>query len=891
MTTKSSNLRDIPQELNMGQNEEETEWLEHLQKHCISLGILQELEALSLCVRNLCHVTKNDLLTFTPVNIGDLLKLGNITHSNMYLAEETDTTSVSSTCTTLPNSRMLLIGCITRSSTTVTNDRDGVLVVKDCKDCVKCQIREVDSENIMSLLDSWVIFTKWNLLNSGREKILEICCPPVLLESPLRSGKKNIQVLTVEDAHYLLQNKETLNPGLVNIVGTVTAMSEKFRVKNDTLFLIKLADKVNILIKRKEYLHWQLLLIPQKEYVFINLRPTTLKKGGSSEVRIYVPWDRSSVSPKDQCKCFFVSSQEWVTNPAQSTGAPEAVLPDSECVEETLFSYQGEITNTDKLHDGILELDGKVRLFLCYIPPSYTFQSFRLGARITIHKAHRRGSVKPPRINLICCMMSCIKIAEFSPLDHQSREPQYPIYLQELLFHHGIAFSKLSYLLDLVADLRAKLCPKYISSTGKVMSVLLKKLHPDWFKEKNRKLLMEFLSHQGACLMKSKKMHDFLEVSQSQVLPVLTVSQVSSESPPDSLVSFQGLLVSRSHCEPEWMKHEKVLKRYPSDNLQSTNEKYGLSTLDNKVMKLIIRDCERSEEMPVYINLENISYPLGLVPGVVAEFSRMEKKISKRGRSYCSFIAVSSIRVLQMSKSLGMLRTRSAPDEPSATLMPTSYKGNMDSVPLLYLSQLWNNKVDTFRTICQIQQVTKLSVKSVCENCGELFGTAGCTVTACSHRTSKLQVRISIIVDDGTGVVMVTCNNIMVQHLLQLSVREWQGLEDFLKGRGEVLIYQNSFSPVNDLEKFLYRLCNSTGIKKKAWMMHLSLPYSSRPSDQTNTCAQLDTNTMDLEEFSYKTIDTGLAKFETRSLPLLHLYCQSLKPVLAVHWTMENLAS
>lgn len=48
----------------------------------------------------------------------------------------------------------------------------------------------------------------------------------------------------------------------------------------------------------------------------------------------------------------------------------------------------------------------------------------------------------------------------------------------------------------------------------------------------------------------------------------------------------------------------------------------------------------------------------------------------------------------------------------------------------------------------------------------------------------------SIIVDDGTGVAMVTSNNQMVQQLLHLSNGEWRDLHDCMMGRGEVLVYQ-----------------------------------------------------------------------------------------------------
>ena len=53
----------------------------------------------------------------------------------------------------------------------------------------------------------------------------------------------------------------------------------------------------------------------------------------------------------------------------------------------------------------------------------------------------------------------------------------------------------------------------------------------------------------------------------------------------------------------------------------------------------------------VFMNLENTAYPLGLLPGSVVIFTRVERKVSRLKNIYARFVAVSSAHVIQISSS------------------------------------------------------------------------------------------------------------------------------------------------------------------------------------------------------------------------------------------------
>jgi hypothetical protein len=76
----------------------------------------------------------------------------------------------------------------------------------------------------------------------------------------------------------------------------------------------------------------------------------------------------------------------------------------------------------------------------------------------------------------------------------------------------------------------------------------------------------------------------------------------------------------------------------------------GISTLDNRCVRLLVKESVSSpgEGLHVYLTLTDFSYPLGLVPGAGVTFRRLERRVSKKGKVYCVYIAVSTLRILQL---------------------------------------------------------------------------------------------------------------------------------------------------------------------------------------------------------------------------------------------------
>lgn len=77
----------------------------------------------------------------------------------------------------------------------------------------------------------------------------------------------------------------------------------------------------------------------------------------------------------------------------------------------------------------------------------------------------------------------------------------------------------------------------------------------------------------------------------------------------------------------------------------------GVSVLDDQCVCLQVRSLTSDAEIPVYVNLQTSSYPLGLLPGAGVEFHRLERKVSRIENVYCQFTTVSTVTLFQVSDS------------------------------------------------------------------------------------------------------------------------------------------------------------------------------------------------------------------------------------------------
>jgi len=77
----------------------------------------------------------------------------------------------------------------------------------------------------------------------------------------------------------------------------------------------------------------------------------------------------------------------------------------------------------------------------------------------------------------------------------------------------------------------------------------------------------------------------------------------------------------------------------------------GVSMPVNVPVKLTIRDVLSPVQIDVYLDLDRVHYPLGLLVGATVRLERLERKVSQANRCYCRFLIVSSCSILALAGS------------------------------------------------------------------------------------------------------------------------------------------------------------------------------------------------------------------------------------------------
>ncbi|CAG2210066.1 unnamed protein product [Mytilus edulis] len=309
---------------------------------------------------------------------------------------------------------------------------DGLCDEENC-----AQVTEQHGESISSI-NKWCALTSRNniFVTSSGEKYVEVSGPIIPLQ---KAGDEKCTTLMSADAKVVLENKEVSKKSeVINIIGRILVVSEIFSVKHDSLFCVRLESDVSILIKKKEFLYWQKFLSPKKEYLFTNMKPTTLQKGAGHPVRLFVPSKNSIVYCPTPERSNILSLKDWMSK----AGITEVSIDNKDyratdkIVENNHISYQGVITSDEHAYLGIFELDQKIRLYLSYIPVTYV--SLRLGTKIMVYNAHLQKSEKvkvvvPPVVALGLILLICVIYCwqrnknleyKYMKLTHQN-EPNY----------------------------------------------------------------------------------------------------------------------------------------------------------------------------------------------------------------------------------------------------------------------------------------------------------------------------------------------------------------------------------------------------------------------------------------------------------------------------------
>ncbi|TWW63221.1 CST complex subunit CTC1 [Takifugu flavidus] len=200
-------------------------------------------------------------------------------------------------------------------------------------------------------------------------------------------------------------------------------------------------------------------------------------------------------------------------------------------------------------------------------------------------------------------------------------------------------------------------------------------------------------------LTKSLLLPAFRQAPSTRVLSVSEVLECSCD-----LVCFQALLIDRI----------------------SVNDGFNDSGDKNKGVRLTV--CDQSgRSLRVYLDLTHTPYPLGLLPGNTLLFSEFQRRVSRAGSVYCSYLPVSSITVVSLGDS--------SPNQPPPA-------------PIMHLG-VWAGSTGPSFIVGQVKGhvvcVLFVRLQWICSLCGGLYRQCPC-VFVDGVRVSLLTVSMCLCV-------------------------------------------------------------------------------------------------------------------------------------------------
>ncbi|XP_044039740.1 CST complex subunit CTC1 isoform X2 [Siniperca chuatsi] len=188
--------------------------------------------------------------------------------------------------------------------------------------------------------------------------------------------------------------------------------------------------------------------------------------------------------------------------------------------------------------------------------------------------------------------------------------------------------------------------------------------------------------------------------------------------------------------------------------------------------------CDKTgRSLQVYLDLSHTPYPPGLLPGNTLLLSAFQRKVSRTGSVYCSYLPVSSVTVI----SLG--------DTSSARPPPA---------PMMHLG-VWavsrEQRCIVGRVKGHVVCFLFLQLQWSCSLCGSQY-MQSCSSSQCRSTSSVFQSNAKLVIDDGTGEAHVWFSGALVRPLLGLADCQWEGLQRALRVRGHVRIYPRGRSLV-----------------------------------------------------------------------------------------------
>ncbi|KAM7366658.1 hypothetical protein PAMP_016077 [Pampus punctatissimus] len=254
---------------------------------------------------------------------------------------------------------------------------------------------------------------------------------------------------------------------------------------------------------------------------------------------------------------------------------------------------------------------------------------------------------------------------------------------------------------------------------------------------------------------------------------VLSVSEVLDCSSAE-LVCFQGLV---------------------SDRISLTDRTSNSGHTHTGVRLTVCDQTGRS--LQVYLDLTHTPYPPGLLPGNRLLLSAFQRRLSRSGSVYCTYLPVSSITVITLGD------TSSAQPPPA---------------PMMHLGQ-WALSQEHRYTVGQVKGhlvcFLFLQLQWSCSLCGSLY-TQACCSSQCRSTSAVFQSKAKLVIDDGTGEAHIWFSGALVRSLLGLADSQWAGLQRALRVRGHIRVYPRGRSLVCDSDDslliYLLSVCCSDAV-------------------------------------------------------------------------------
>nr|XP_014433962.1 CST complex subunit CTC1 isoform X6 [Pelodiscus sinensis] len=301
---------------------------------------------------------------------------------------------------------------------------------------------------------------------------------------------------------------------------------------------------------------------------------------------------------------------------------------------------------------------------------------------------------------------------------------------------------------------------------------------------------------------------------------VFSIPELLSNSFTGSLVSFSGVIVERTLCAEKF-----------STPCDMRRQKGTLLCWDHSVKLSVSAAPGSSAVLDVYIASAFLQHLWGLLPGAKILFQNLQRKISRFHNVYCTYIASSCISILALPPSCLLLSSNPA---------GTAFKSPADTSPtLVVLSELLlqPHSLSQGQILCHLSCVLDLSVQWICSDCSSIFREGRCSRQSppCPSHTGVSKAFARILVEDGTGEVLVLCRNQQVAALLGLSPAEWNVVQSSVQSRGSILIQHGGAGarpwcveePEDPVTCYLRNLCRSRAISRP---MLLDFSLDRKPS-------------------------------------------------------------